>query len=103
MKNTKHLNNVKCINNVIMQKLKDIKESEAKDMENKRPNHRPNKTLKTNDKLKDNFYTIYEVADILKVHHTTIRRAIRENRLNAFKIGSKWLIKKEDIQDLGGN
>ena len=72
-------------------------------MENeKRPNHRPNKVLKTSQKLDDKFYTIDEVADILKVHHTTIRRAIKEKRLNAFKIGTKWLIKKEDIEQLGG-
>lgn len=71
-------------------------------MDNKRPNHRPNKVLKTSQKLDDKFYTIDEVADILKVHHTTIRRAIKEKRLNAFKIGTKWLIKKEDIEQLGG-
>jgi excisionase family DNA binding protein len=68
----------------------------------KKPNHRPNKPLKTSEKLEDKFYTIYEVADILKVHHTTIRRAIKENRLQAFKIGTKWLIKKDDIEHLGG-
>lgn len=67
--------------------------------ENKRPNHRPNKLLKTDQKLQDQFYTIYETADILKVHHTTIRRAIREHRLNATKIGTKWLIRKQDIQN----
>jgi excisionase family DNA binding protein len=67
--------------------------------ESKRPNHRPNKPLKTDQKLQDQFYTIYETADILKVHHTTIRRAIREHRLNATKIGTKWLIRKQDIQN----
>lgn len=67
---------------------------------NKRPNHRPNKPLTTDAPLTDQFYTIYEVADILKVHHTTIRRAIKENRLKAVKIGTKWLIKKEDIQNM---
>lgn len=68
-------------------------------VESKRPNHRPNKPLKTDQKLQDQFYTIYETADILKVHHTTIRRAIREHRLNATKIGTKWLIRKQDIQN----
>lgn len=67
--------------------------------ETKRPNHRPQKLLKTDQKLQDQFYTIYETADILKVHHTTIRRAIREHRLNATKIGTKWLIRKQDIQN----
>lgn len=69
-------------------------------MDTKRPNHRPNKELTTDTKLKDQFYTIYELADILKVHHHTIRRAIKNSRLKAFKIGSKWLIKKEDINKL---
>lgn len=68
----------------------------------KRPNHRPNKPLKTRKKLDDEFYTIYEVADILKVHHTTIRRAIKDKRLNAFKMGAKWVIKREEIEQLGG-
>ena len=66
----------------------------------KRPNHRPNKVLTTDVKLKDQYYTMYEVADILKVHHQKIRRAIKDKRLNAFKIGTKWLIKKEDISNL---
>lgn len=67
----------------------------------KRPNHRPQKDLTTDVKLKDQYYTIYEVADILKVHHQTIRRAIKDKRLNACKIGTKWLIKKEDITNYG--
>ena len=71
-------------------------------MDIKRPNHRPNKPLKTTKKLDDDFYTIDEVATILKVHHTTIRRAIKDKRLRAFKLGAKWLIKKDDIQQLGG-
>ena len=66
----------------------------------KRANHRPNKPLTTDKKLKDQYYTIYEVAEILKVHHNTIRRAINDNRLKASKIGTKWLIKKEDISNL---
>lgn len=68
----------------------------------KRPNHRPNKPLKTNEPLLDQFYTIKEVAKILKVHDTTIRRAIKQGRLKAFKIGTKWLIKKDDISNMGG-
>lgn len=66
----------------------------------KRPNHRPNKPLKTDVKLKDQYYSIYEVADILKLHHNTIRRAIKDKRLKATKFGTKWLIKKDDISNL---
>ena len=67
-------------------------------MENeKRPNHRPNKELKTTQKLQDSNYTIYEVADILKVHHNTIRKAIKENRIKAERIGYQWRIPKSEI------
>lgn len=63
----------------------------------KRPNHRPNKELKTSQKLQDSYYSIYEVADILKVHHNTIRRAIKSNRLKAERIGYQWRIPKSEI------
>jgi len=69
-------------------------------MQEKRPNHRPNKPLTTTKILNDEYYTIYEVADILKLHHTTIRRAIKSKRLKAYRIGAKWLIKREDIERL---
>ena len=72
-------------------------------MDTKRANHRPNKPLTTTQKLDDEFYTINGVAKILKMHHTTIRRAIKEGRLRAFRLGKKWLIKKEDIERLGDN
>lgn len=71
-------------------------------MDAKRPNHRPRKELKTTKILNDDYYTIYQVADLFKVHHTTIRRAIKQGRLKAFKIGTKWLIKAEDIEKIGG-
>lgn len=67
----------------------------------KRPNHRPNKSLTTSENLQDSFYTINEVAKLLKVHHTTIRRAIKSGRLKAYTLHRKWIIKKEDIQNLG--
>ena len=38
---------------------------------------------------------------MLKIHNTTIRREIKSKRLKAYRLGAKWLIKKEDIQDLG--
>lgn len=69
----------------------------------KRPNHRPQKELTTNKKLKDEYYTINEVVDILKVHHNTIRRAIKSGRIKAVYFGHKWLINKDQLQkDLKG-
>ena len=63
----------------------------------KRPNHRPNKELKTTQKLQDSYYSIYEVADILKVHHNTIRKAIKENRIKAERIVYQKKKKKSEI------
>ena len=65
----------------------------------KKPNHRPNKSLKVENstKLKDDYYTIYELAEILKVHHNTIRRAIKSGRIKAIQLGREWRIKKEDF------
>lgn len=70
--------------------------------EEKRPNHRPEVNIKERmeekkDSLEDDFYTIYELADILKLHHNTIRNNIKSGKLKAHKIGQQWRIKKSDI------
>jgi excisionase family DNA binding protein len=56
------------------------------------------KTDLTKEKLQDRYYTIYEVADILKVHHNTIRRAIKSGRLKAERIGTTWRISKTELK-----
>jgi excisionase family DNA binding protein len=53
-------------------------------------------------------YTVDEVAHALKVHPYTVRRLSREGKIPAFKFGSQWRYKKEDIDRLikkskGGN
>lgn len=53
-------------------------------------------------------YTVEEVAHALKVHPYTVRRLSREGKIPAFKFGSQWRYKKEDINLLikkskGGN
>lgn len=54
--------------------------------------------MKENEEpLTDEYYTIYEVADILKVHERTIRNNIKNGNLKAKKIGRSWRIKKEDL------
>jgi excisionase family DNA binding protein len=37
-------------------------------------------------------YTVEEIAEALRVHVTTIRRYIREEKLEAMRIGRKWMI-----------
>lgn len=63
----------------------------------KKIGHRPKKELKTKKELDADFFTIQETADILKVHHNTIRRAIKNNEIKAKKIGYVWRIPKEEI------
>lgn len=67
-------------------------------MEEKRPNHRPPKEMKTTINLDEQFYTIDEVAKILKVHPNSIRNAIKDGRLKAEKFGKVWRIRKKEIE-----
>lgn len=67
-------------------------------MEEKRPNHRPQKELKTTIKLDEQFYTINELASILKVHPNSIRNGIKDGRIKAEKFGKVWRIRKKEIE-----
>lgn len=44
------------------------------------------------------FYTIYEVAQLLELHHKTIRGFIADGRLKAIKAGKQWRIAREDLE-----
>lgn len=46
------------------------------------------------------YLTIYEVADLLRVHHTTIRRYIRDGELPVIKLGNKLRIPRSGIEAL---
>lgn len=46
----------------------------------------------------ENFFTIKQVAFILKVHQLTVRRYIREKKLPAVKIAGLVRIKEKDLQ-----
>ncbi len=72
--------------------------------EEKRPNHRPPKEREIDRALIDKrgFYTIDEVAALLKFHPNTVRRMIRTGELNAKKIGRLWRIKGEDLERVTG-
>lgn len=62
---------------------------------------RPPKNLKEiaeGINLNEEFYTIDELAKILKVEHRTIRRAIKRGDIKAMKVGRQYRIKKSDIQ-----
>jgi excisionase family DNA binding protein len=46
------------------------------------------------------FYTVPEVADVLRVESTTIYRAIREDAFPAIRIRGRYIVPAEAIRDL---
>ena len=44
--------------------------------------------------------TVKEIAGYLKVSEQSVKRAIRDGRLEAFKLGRDWRIRKESITKL---
>lgn len=47
----------------------------------------------------ENLFNINQAAFILKVHHLTIRRYIKEGRLKAVKAGGNVRIKESELQN----
>lgn len=47
--------------------------------------------------MEDEFYTIDRVAEILGMHHKTIRKFITEGKLAASKFGRQWRISDHDL------
>jgi excisionase family DNA binding protein len=49
-------------------------------------------------------YTLKEVAEVLKVTERTLLTYIKEGKLKANKIGGKWIISQENLQNfINGN
>ena len=68
-------------------------------MTEKRPNHRPPKERAiAADAMDKPFYTIYEVAELLQLHHNTVRTMIRKKELPAVQVRRQWRIKKTDLE-----
>jgi len=44
------------------------------------------------------FYNLEKVANLLDIHVDTIRRYVREGKLQAYKIGKGYRVKKEDFE-----
>ena len=49
-------------------------------------------------KLTDEYYSIHEVADRLKVAYLTVYRWLRSGKLIAIKAGKQYRIKKSDLE-----
>ena len=47
--------------------------------------------------MKEKFYTIDQIVEILGMHHKTIRKFITEGKLRANKVGKQWRISGHDL------
>lgn len=47
--------------------------------------------------VEEKFYTIDQIADLLGMHHKTIRKFITEGKLRANKVGKQWRISGHDL------
>ena len=45
------------------------------------------------------FYTVEEVAKVLRAHPYTVRRLCREKKVPAFKFGGQWRFSKAAIEE----
>ncbi|MDH5533325.1 MAG: helix-turn-helix domain-containing protein [Candidatus Pacebacteria bacterium] len=49
--------------------------------------------------MNDKFYTLYEVADLLKMSYMTIFRWAKNGKLPAYKFGKQYRISKETLEE----
>ena len=47
--------------------------------------------------MKEKLLTTEEVAELLRVHHTTVRRWLRKGEIQGIKIGRLWRIKESEL------
>ncbi|MDB2118303.1 helix-turn-helix domain-containing protein [Clostridium paraputrificum] len=47
--------------------------------------------------MEEKFYTIDKIAEMLGMHHKTIRKFINEGKLRANKVGKQWRISSHDL------
>lgn len=47
--------------------------------------------------MENKFYTIDQIAELLGMHHKTIRKFISEGTLGANKVGKQWRISRHDL------
>ena len=46
----------------------------------------------------ENYVDVLAASKILKVHPETVKRLIRQGKLNATKFGNKWIMERDRLQ-----
>lgn len=49
--------------------------------------------------MEDKLYTINQVAEILDLHHKTVRNFISQGKLKAGKVGKQWRVSEADLNE----
>ncbi|GMQ56559.1 helix-turn-helix domain-containing protein [Vallitalea sediminicola] len=47
--------------------------------------------------MENKFYTVDQVADMLKIHPKTVRKYVREGKLRGTKVGKQWRVTGHDL------
>ncbi len=47
--------------------------------------------------MKETYYTVEQIAQMLSIHPKTIQRYIREGKINAVKLGKSWRVSGHDL------
>ena len=48
----------------------------------------------------EGFYTVQELADLLGVHNLTVRRWLKEGKIEGKKFGRSWRISKNELKKI---
>ncbi len=49
--------------------------------------------------MKDEFYTLHEIAKLLKISYMTVFRWVKNGKLKASRIGKQYRVKKEVLEE----
>lgn len=52
--------------------------------------------------MDEKIYTIDQVAQVLNLHPRTVRRFVREGKLNAHKVGGQWRVTEKELKHFSG-
>ena len=47
--------------------------------------------------MKETYYSVEQIAQMLNIHPKTIQRYIREGKINAVKLGKSWRVSGHDL------
>lgn len=100
--NYNYLNLISEIDNTnIVQYINDLIFTDIYDRFDEVRNNNLKSSSKTDNEIE--VYTLKEISEILKVTNRTLLTYIKNGKLKAAKIGGKWIVTKEELENLINN